>query len=112
LNVPSLAAAPAVFLLLLPSPAADPPSLTPLSLSIILETPIPLFLTDLIITYLADTLPLALIELIIHGIPSDFSSLFSQFFAFTLSGVERPLNGTNILDIGSELITSNYINRG
>ncbi len=51
-------------------------------------------------------------RLIIHRIPSDFSSLFSQSFAFNLSSIERPLHGTNILDIGSELITSNYINRG
>jgi hypothetical protein len=51
-------------------------------------------------------------RLIIHRITSDFSSISSTSFAFIRLGVERPNFGTNILDIGSELITSNYINRG
>ena len=51
-------------------------------------------------------------RLIIHRIPSDFSSISSTSFAFIRLGVERPNFGINILDIGSELITSNYINRG
>ncbi len=51
-------------------------------------------------------------RLIIHKIPSDFSSISSTSFAFIRLGVERTLSGTNILDIGSELITSNYINSG
>jgi hypothetical protein len=48
-------------------------------------------------------------KLIIHRIPSDFSSIFSTSFAFTLLGNEQPVTPTNILDNSSELIISSYI---
>jgi len=48
-------------------------------------------------------------RLIIHRIPSDFSSLSSQSFAFILSGTEKTPFPTNILDIGSYIIVSSYL---
>jgi len=51
-------------------------------------------------------------RLIIHRIPSDFSSLFSTSFAFILSSTEKTPFPTNILDTGSELITTSFITPG
>ena len=51
-------------------------------------------------------------KLIIHRISSNFSSIFSTSFAFTLSGNEQPVFPTNILDNSSELIISSYILNG
>jgi len=48
-------------------------------------------------------------RLIIHKISSNFSSIFSTSFAFTLLGQEEPVFPTNILDNSSELIISSYI---
>jgi hypothetical protein len=48
-------------------------------------------------------------RLIIHRIPSDFSSLFSQSFSFILSGSEETPFPNNILDTGSELITTSFV---
>ena len=48
-------------------------------------------------------------RLIIHRIPSDFSSLLSQSFAFIFSGSEKTVFPSNILDTGSELITTSYL---
>jgi hypothetical protein len=48
-------------------------------------------------------------RLIIHRIPSDFSSLFSTSFAFILSSSEKTSYPSNILDTGSDLIISSYL---
>jgi hypothetical protein len=48
-------------------------------------------------------------RLIIHKISSNFSSIFSTSFAFILSSNERGLFPTNILDIGSDIIVSSYL---
>ncbi len=48
-------------------------------------------------------------RLIIHKISSNFSSIFSTSFAFILSSNERGLFPTNILDIGSDIIASSYL---
>jgi hypothetical protein len=48
-------------------------------------------------------------RLIIHRIPSNFSSLFSTSFAFILSSIEKTPFPTNILDTGSELITTSFV---
>jgi hypothetical protein len=48
-------------------------------------------------------------RLIIHRIPSNFSSLSSTSFAFILSGTEKTPFPTNILDTASELITTSYV---
>ncbi len=50
-------------------------------------------------------------RLIIHRIPSDFSSLLSQSFSFILGSEETPFP-TNILDTGSEIITTSYVSAG
>jgi hypothetical protein len=48
-------------------------------------------------------------RLLIHRISSDFSSISSKSFAFILSGSERSLFPSNILDTGSELITASHV---
>jgi hypothetical protein len=45
-------------------------------------------------------------KLIIHRISSNFSSIFSTSFAFTLSSNDQTVSPTNILDNSSELIIS------
>jgi hypothetical protein len=51
-------------------------------------------------------------KLIIHRISSNFSSIFSTSFAFTLLGNDQTVSPTNILDNSSELIISAYILNG
>ncbi len=51
-------------------------------------------------------------KLIIHKISSNFSSIFSTSFAFTLLGNDQTVYPTNILDNSSELIISSYILNG
>ncbi len=51
-------------------------------------------------------------RLIIHRIPYDFSPLFSTSFAFILSSSEKTTYPSNILDTGSELITTSFLNAG
>jgi len=51
-------------------------------------------------------------RLIIHRIPSDFSSIFSNSFAFILLGQEEPVHPTNILDNSSEFIISSGVRAG
>ncbi len=48
-------------------------------------------------------------RLLIHRISSDFSSISSKSFAFILSGSERSLFPTNILDTGTHLITTSTV---